>query len=393
MTSTPVPNTFSSPKNLFTSSDNALDQLDTQLDLGTFLDSHLSPSVAKELITTAQALVSSRGRGIYATDESPEAMDALFQAAEAGDSDEQGPKTYSDSERRERRKEWKKDAYEVMSSEFVSGVILSSETLLDFNLGPSLTSKGIIVGVRAHGELAPLPTSPFEFIVQGLDNLLSNLQAARAAGARFSKWRAPIACTSPALELPSQVSLDVQAETLAMFAAISQQAGLVPIVEPDVEFSADASLERSVEVHEKAIGMIYARCREHGVLLEGTLLKPSFPQPGLKHPSRSNINPKDIALATVTVISRSVPSAVPGVVFLSGGLPSSVAISYLSAVNALVNSSSAPSPFTRLPPLTFSYGRAIQGDAIKHWVRGDKDSLKASLEDACKSCYRAAKGD
>ncbi|KAF8831011.1 hypothetical protein HHX47_DHR1000260 [Lentinula edodes] len=392
MTSTPVPNTFSSPKNLFTSSDNALDQSDTVSELGIFLDSHLSPSVAKELIVTARALVGPRGRGIYATDESPETMDALFRAAER-DIEEQGLKTYSDSEKSKRRKEWKKDAYEVLSSEYISGVILSFETLLEFNLGQILFNKGIIVGVRAHGELAPLPASPFEFIVQGLDNLLPQLQAARAAGARFSKWRAPIACTSPALELPSQVSLDIQAETLAMFAAISQEAGLVPIIEPDVEFSADASLERSVEIHEKAIGMIYARCREHGVLLEGTLIKPSFPQPGLKHHSRNTITPKDIAVATLAVISRSVPAAVAGVVFLSGGLPSSVAISYLSAVNALVNSSSAPSPFARLLPLAFSYGRAIQGDAIKLWVRGEKDAMKANLEEACQGCYRAAKGE
>jgi len=286
-----------------------------------------------------------------------------------------------------------KDAYEVLSSEFVSGVILYPETLLDFNLGQTLTNKGIIVGVRANGELAPLPASPFEFIVQGLDDLLPKLQAARAAGARFSKWRAPITCTSPALELPSKVALDIQAETLAMFASISQQAGLVPVVEPDVEFSADADLARSVEVHEKIIGMIYARCRDHGVLLEGSIIKPSFPQPGLKHPSRENTTAKDIALATATVISRSVPSAVAGVVFLSGGLPSSVALSYLSAVNALVNVSSPPSPFARLPPLTFSYGRALQGEAIKHWARGEKDLMKATLEEACKACCKAARGE
>lgn len=132
----------------------------------------------------------------------------------------------------------------INSSEFISGVILYPETLLDFNLGQNLINKGIIVGVRANGELAPLPASPFEFIVQGLDDLLPKLQAARAAGARFSKWRAPITCTSPALELPSKVALDVQAETLALFASISQQAGLVPIIEPDVEFSADADLAR-----------------------------------------------------------------------------------------------------------------------------------------------------
>ncbi|KAF9069810.1 fructose-bisphosphate aldolase [Rhodocollybia butyracea] len=390
MTSTPVPNTFSSPQNLFTSADYASEQV-SALDggLGTFIDSHISPSVAKDLITTAQALVgTTRGKGIYATDESPEAMDALFKAAE----EEQG-KTYNDTERAERRKAWKKDAYEVLSNEHVSGVILYPETLHDFNLGPILSNKNIVVGVRANGELAPLPTSPFEFIVQGLDDLLPRLQAARAAGARFSKWRAPIACTSPALGLPSSTALDVQAETLAMFAAISQQAGLVPIIEPDVEFSADADLSRSVEIHEKIIGMIYARCREHGVLLEGSLIKPSFPQPGLKHPSRINTTAKDIALATATVISRSVPSAVTGVFFLSGGLPTSVAISYLSAVNALINTSSPASPFSRLPPLTFSYGRAIQGEAIKHWVKGEKDLMKASLEQSCRGCWKAARGE
>lgn len=157
--------------------------------------------------------------------------------------------------------------------EYISGVILYSETLLEFNLGPILTSKNIIIGVRANGELTPLPKSPSEFIVQGLDDLLPKLQSARAAGARFSKWRVPIACTSATTGgLPSQTALEVQAETLAQFASISQQAGLVPIVEPDVEFSGDATLERSAEMHEKAISLIFERCKAYGVLLEGVLL-------------------------------------------------------------------------------------------------------------------------
>ncbi|KIK59435.1 hypothetical protein GYMLUDRAFT_44428 [Collybiopsis luxurians FD-317 M1] len=388
MSDTPVPNTFSSPRNLFTPADLAIDPPNTGLN--TFIDSHLSPSVAKELIETAQALVGPRGRGIYATDESVELIGTLLSVGE--DSEDQ-EKLFSESEKLERRKAWRKDAYEVLSSEHVSGVILYPETLLDFKLGTMLSDKGIIVGVRANGELAPLPSSPFEFIVQGLDDLLTKLQAARAAGARFSKWRAPIACTSAALELPSQVSLDIQAETLATFAAISQQAGLVPVVEPDVEFSADADLARSVDIHEKIIGKIYSRCKEHGVLLEGSIIKPSYPQPGLKHPSRQTTTPKDIALATASVISRSVPSAVAGVVFLSGGLPSTVAISYLSAVNALVNSSPPNSPFSRLPPLTFSYGRAIQGKALQHWARGEKDLMKATLQEACRACWKAARGE
>lgn len=146
---------------------------------------------------------------------------------------------------------------------------MHAETVLDFKLASLLADKGIIPGVRANGELAPIPLSEDEFVVQGLDDLLPKLQAARAGGARFSKWRTPIACSAPATGFPTQISLEIQAETLAQFAAVSQQAGLVPIVEPDVEFSSDADLARSTEVHEKAISMIYARMKTHGVLLEG----------------------------------------------------------------------------------------------------------------------------
>jgi fructose-bisphosphate aldolase class I len=162
------------------------------------------------------------------------------------------------------------------NTEHISGVILHPEALLSFNLAPILAAKGILPGVRANGELAPIPRSEAdsEFFVQGLDDLLSKLQAARAAGARFAKWRSPIACSNSTSGIwggryPSHLALEIQAETLGQFAAVSQQAGLVPIVEPDVEFSRDADLARSVEVHEKAISMIYERMQAHGVLLEG----------------------------------------------------------------------------------------------------------------------------
>ncbi|KAF8908979.1 fructose-bisphosphate aldolase [Gymnopilus junonius] len=227
-------------------------------------------------------------------------------------------KHLSEEENTERRKKWKESMYKAVSSEYISGVILHEETLLDFKLGPLLSGKGIISGIRANKELAPIPRHEEEFIVQGLDDMLPRLQAARAAGARFSKFRTPIACSSVKTGFPSPLSLEIQAETLAQFAAISQQAGLVPIVEPDVDFSRDADLVRSAEVHESAISAIYERMRAHGVLLEGSLIKPSFPQPGLQHPSRAHVTPEQIAVATAAVISRSVPSAVPGVLFLSG---------------------------------------------------------------------------
>ncbi|KAL0581158.1 hypothetical protein V5O48_000848 [Marasmius crinis-equi] len=400
---TDIPNTFSSPSNLFSVTDDVPEINSAKIN--TFIAPHHSPSVAKELIETAQALVNPRGRGIYATDESPDVIEAAFVAAGQDQSS-------SEADMLQRRKAWREAVYDAVPNEHISGVIVYPETLLDFKLGPVLSKKGIIVGVRANGELAPFPASPFEFIVQGLDDLLARLQAARAAGARFSKWRVPIACTSDALGLPSQTSLDVQAETLAAYASISQQAGLVPIVEPDVEFSADADLARSVEVHQRAIRLIFDRCATHGVLLEGTLIKPSYPQPGLKHPSRASITPKDIALATATVVSNSVPSAVAGVAFLSGeirvdlvfdmqlmfsddtgGLATPVALDYLSAVNKLVNSSPPTSPFSRLPPLSFSYGRALQGEAIQKWVNGDVAAMKSSLEHAAKGCWQAAKGE
>jgi fructose-bisphosphate aldolase class I len=288
--------------------------------------------------------------------------------------------------------------------------------VFDFHLAAYVAERGIIPGIRANGELTPLPGSPNEFMVQGLDGLLPRLQAARAAGCRFSKWRVPIACTGGGL--PTETGLEMQAETLARFAAVSQEAGLVPIVEPDVEFSGDADLSRSVEVHSRAIELVYERCRKYNVLLEGmsfvlvicltdvvlgTLLKSSYAQPGLMHPSRANTTPSEIALATDTVISRSVPTAVPGVVFLSGeqraharvvsdlpgGLSASTAMTYLCAVNELANKSPV---FSRLPRLSFSYGRALQGEALKHWVTGDEQGAKIAFEKQSKAYFHAAKG-
>jgi len=379
---------FDFAHNLFATPDQPSD---SAADVKIFLDPCYSPSLAQDLISIAEALVNPRGRGIYATDETPDVIHAAFVGAFDREGEE---KARTDEESKERRRRWRKLSYESVSSDYISGVILFEETLLDFQHAPILLSKGIIPGIGVNRELIPFPNSPSEFMVQGLDNLLTRLQAARAAGARFSKWRAPIECTS--LEsggLPTLLALETQAETLARFAAISQQAGLVPIVEPDVDFSSDADLAKSVDVHQKIIRMIYDRCSAYSVLLEASLIKPSFPQPGLKHPSRSTTTPDDIALATATVIARSVPASVAGVVFLSGGLAPSVALSYLSSLNNLVNKSPPRSPFSRLPPLSFSYGRAMQQDAIRLWVRGDEAGAQQSLQRMSQACFRAVKGE
>lgn len=346
------------------------------------------PAVAKSLIEIAQALVNPRGKGIYATDETIDSIESRLASAEGIVG-----KLYTDAEKRERRRRFRQCLYESLPTDYISGVILYHETLLDFQMGPVLSNRGIIPGVRADTNAHPLPISPSEPATQGLDDLLPRLQAAARAGARFSKWRAPILCNSSTL--PTQAALEVQAESLARFAAISQQAGLVPIVEPDVDFAEDASLNRSVEVHIKIISMIYARCAAYGVLLEGSLIKPSFPQPGLKHPSRANTSVETIGLAAATVLARSLPVAVAGVVFLSGGLSDSDSVQYLNAVNAIVNGAPSESPLclSRLPNLSFSFGRGLQGSAMQKWVKGNEAGAKAAFEERAKACFLAARGE
>ncbi|KZV63496.1 aldolase [Peniophora sp. CONT] len=232
------------------------------------------PGLAAELISTANSLVNPRGRGIYATDETPEGIAARLNACNPSSASWSD----SDAEAKERRRAWRECLYSSMPKEHISGVILYTETLLDFKLAPVLAERGIIPGVRADTDSHPLPGSPAgEPATQGLDDLLPRMQRARAAGARFSKWRAPILCN--ASTLPTTAALEAQAESLARFAAISQQAGLVPIVEPDVDFAEDASLQRSVEIHQRIIGMIYARCNAYGVrLAHQAVLRATWPE-------------------------------------------------------------------------------------------------------------------
>ncbi|KAI6147098.1 hypothetical protein BKA82DRAFT_4149545 [Pisolithus tinctorius] len=301
------------------------------------------PAVAKSLIKLAQALVNPRGKGIYATDETIDSIESRLASAEGIVG-----KLYTDAEKRERRRRFRQCLYESLPTDYISGVILYHETLLDFQMGPVLSNRGIIPGVRADTNAHPLPISPSEPATQGLDDLLPRLQAAARA-------------------------------CLARFAAISQQAGLVPIVEPDVDFAEDASLKPH---------MIYARCAAYGVLLEGSLIKPS-------HPSRANTSVETIGLAAATVLARSLPVAVAGVVFLSGGLSDSDSVQYLNAVNTIVNGAPSESPLclSRLPNLSFSFGRGLQGSAMQKWVKGNEAGAKAAFEERAKACFLAARGE
>ncbi|KZT61389.1 aldolase, partial [Calocera cornea HHB12733] len=298
----------------------------------------------------------------------------------------------------------------------ISGVILYAETLLHFHLAPVLIQRGIIPGVRADTDGYPLPGSPpgsGEVGTQGLDDLYDRCVTWREAGARFTKWRAPF-LVNEAGTLPSPAAIEAQAGALARYASICQAAGLVPIVEPDLDFSGDASLQTSIDAHVKVISAIYAKLAIYGVLLEGTLLKPSFPQAGAKY-TGPKPSPTEIAAATVTVLARSVPPAVAGIVFLSGGLSDAQSTLYLDAVNKLVAAGPAKEPLaataaealanskdveagvlrtlaSRLPPLTFSFGRGLQADAMTRWVAGDHKGAQEAFAKRAEECAKAAQG-
>jgi fructose-bisphosphate aldolase class I len=251
--------------------------------------------------------------------------------------------------------------------EFVSGVILFEETLgqrtEDGTLLPELAAKlGIVPGIKVDLGKHVLANTAGEDITQGLDGLSQRLAGYREQGARFAKWRDVyhISATTP-----SRLAIQANAEVLARYAAVCQQEGIVPIVEPEVLIDGDHSIERSAEVNEAVFHAVFHALHRHHVVLEHMLLKPSMVIEGKDHPQKAS--PQDIANLTVRCLRRTVPAAVPSINFLSGGQSPEGATVNLNAINSL-----APQPWE----LSFSYGRALQEPALLAW-RGD--AANASL--------------
>ncbi len=204
---------------------------------------------------------------------------------------------------------------------------------------------------------------PGEKVTEGLDGLRERLAEYHEMGARFAKWRAVITIGAG---LPSRACLEANAEALARYAALCQEQGLVPIVEPEVLMDGDHSLERCAEVTEQSLLILFDRLALHGVHLEGTILKPNMVISGKGH--KQPAGPDLVAEATVRTFRRSVPAAVPGIVFLSGGQTPRQAAENLNAMNAA---------YTDLPwELSYSYGRALQEEALNAWG-GKKDRVAA----------------
>ena len=261
--------------------------------------------------------------------------------------------------------------------EYIGGVILYDETIRQASddgtpFPQLLESKGIIPGIKVDTGAKPLAGSEGETVTEGLDGLRERLAEYRGLGARFAKWRATYTITD---ELPSQYCMDVNAHALARYAALCQEANIVPIVEPEVLMDGAHSLERCEEVTSETLSTVFRELHSHRVHLEGMILKPNMVISGKKAATRAN--PQQVAEATVRTLKRYVPSAVPGIAFLSGGQSAADATEHLNLMNKM-----GPLPWE----LTFSYGRALQDEALKAWA-GKPENFAAGQ----KAFFRRAK--
>ncbi|NIS80426.1 MAG: fructose-bisphosphate aldolase class I [Anaerolineales bacterium] len=298
-----------------------------------------------DLESVALAIVA-EGKGILAADESSPTIKKRF--------DSIGVESTEENRRSYREMLFTTKGVE----EFISGVILFDETIRQKSVDgvpfPELLSKkGIIPGIKVDTGAKPMAGFPGEKVTEGLDGLRDRLEEYRKLGAKFAKWRAVITIGEG---IPTRGCIDANAHALARYAALCQEAGLVPIVEPEVLMDGDHDLERCEDVTAETLQQVYEALFDQRVVLEGTLLKPNMVISGKG--AKVQASAEEIAEATVRTFHRTVPIAVPGVVFLSGGQTPEQATENLNAMNAM-----GKHPWE----LSFSYGRALQAPTLKSW--------------------------
>jgi fructose-bisphosphate aldolase class I len=310
---------------------------------------------AAELIETARGIAAT-GKGILAADESTGTIGQRF----AGISVENNE---------ENRRKYRQLLFTTEGIEqYVSGVILFEETLYQTldngkTVAEQLKSKGISIGIKVDKGIKPLAGTNGECVTQGIDDLDTRCAKYYAAGARFAKWRAVLHIKDVIGATPSPVAIIENANTLARYASICQQNGLVPIVEPEVLMDGDFSIEVAAAATERVIAACYKALSDHHVMLEGTLLKPNMVRSGSD--AKVQATAAEIGLATVRVLQHTVPPAVPGITFLSGGMSEEDASLSLNEINK----APGPKPWA----LTFSYGRALQQSTLKAWKGSDEN--------------------
>ena len=321
--------------------------------------------VVDELIKTAKALVSP-GKGILAADESFPTIEKRFT--------EVGVESTEDSRRTYRELLFTTEGIE----EFISGVIMFDETLRLATLSQSkpsakiLEEKGIIAGIKVDKGAKDMAGFPGEKITEGLDDLRERLSEYKNLGAKFTKWRAVITIGETT---PTDTCIDSNSEALARFAALSQEAGLVPIVEPEVVRDGGHDIKRAEEVTYKTLKSVFAKLVNHKVKLDGILLKPNMVTPGKDNQQKAN--PLTVAEATLRCMREVVPSDVVGLVFLSGGQTPEEATANLAEMNKT----------KELPwEISFSFSRALQNPVLKA-CSGKEENIAA----AQKEFYKRAK--
>ncbi len=317
-----------------------------------------------DLEATARALVA-EGKGILAADESTGTIKKRF--------DSIGVESTEENRRAYRELLFTTEGAE----EFISGVILYDETIRQSSADGTpfpklLDSKGIIPGIKVDLGAKPLALADGETITEGLDGLRERLAEYRGLGARFAKWRATY---SIADDRPSEYCVWTNAHALARYAALCQEAGLVPIVEPEVLMDGEHTIEQSAKATGRALQAVYVELHDQRVDYRGTLLKANMVLSGYDAPKRASV--EEVAEASLEVYYRHVPAAVPGIVFLSGGQSDEDATAHLNAMNKR-----GPHPWQ----LSFSYGRALQAPALKAWG-GKPENVRAAQQ----AYYRRAK--
>lgn len=300
----------------------------------------------RELVATAAAMVAP-GKGILAIDESGGTIKKRF--------DTIGIESSVETRR----------AYRDLLitgtglSDYISGMILYDETIKqaakDGTLFPAVLKKnGILAGIKVDAGAKVLAGATGEQVTEGLDGLRERLAEYKKLGATFAKWRAVITIGK---DIPSEYCIDANAHALARYAALCQEIGIVPIVEPEVLMDGSHTLERCFDVTELTLQTLFGELYRQQVRAEHLVLKASMVISGKDCPQQASV--QQVADATVQCLKRTVPAAVPGIVFLSGGQSDQLATAHLSAMNAMAG--------TRPWPLSFSYGRALQAPALKAW--------------------------
>ena len=310
----------------------------------------------KQLLSKTAAAMVAKGKGVLAADESSGTCEKRFSSVNV-ECTEENRRTY-------RHLLFSTPGVE----QFLSGVILFDETARqkanDGTPFPQyLAKKGIIPGIKVDKGIVDIPFSRGEKVTEGLDGLQKRMKEYCEMGCRFAKWRAVITIGA---DIPTHTCLYANAHALARYAAICQEASIVPMIEPEVLLDGDHTAERSEEVHEATLRATYAAMAAYNVVPECLILKTSMVVSGKSNPRQAGVD--EVAERTVRVLKRTVPAAQPGIVFLSGGQSDEAATAHLNAMAAMKG----------LPwPLTFSYSRALQNPALKTW-RGQAGNVQAA---------------